>query len=405
MLRIKTEPTTAEKVKETALSVAALASDKAQEVAKDVAEKTNKDIAPALAAKAEDVVDTVKDATAPHLEKAKDAAAPHVEKVKDVAAAKAEDVKNAAEDAKKAAAERAEAVSDAAAERRKDAEKAAKKQAKAAKKEGKSQLKQARKDSKKLQKKATKKFGIRRSQDVAYKAAGLRGQAAAFAEDKGLTTDNVRDTYQDDILPHLKELLAAAAGAAATARSQAGDVAQTAFANLPSEAQDQVAKVAPALAKKQKKGGKGLIILGLGALGGAGYLYYTDQNKRKASNAQLSETAIADSQATTDDARTINNPVTNFKHADDTTVVRPAAGSGAGTGAQGVTGAHAAGATTATTGTTSGVTSETVAGAATEAGEPGTAAAWDDTNADGHLTAKDLEGETRASRREHREGH
>lgn len=357
MLRIKHEPTTSEKVKATASSLTALAAAKAQQLTHEVQAKTTNDIAPAVAAKA----DAVKVATAPHVASAKvaaasqagalkDAAAPHVDSAKSSTAAKASEIAAAAAAAK-----------EAADERREEAAKAAEKQTKAARKKAKKSGKKLDKKAAKLDKKATKRFGIGKRQEAAYKTAALRGQAAAIAEDKGLTSDNVREMYQDEFLPHIKELLAAAAAAGVSARNEANKAAFTAFGNLPPEAQTQVAKVAPQLAKKQKKGGKGLILLGLSALGGAGYLFYTEQNKRKAANAQLSETAIADSQADRNDAMTINNPVTNFKHADDTTMVHPTAG---------------------------------------EAGGPGTAATWEDTNKDGHITSQDLEGETRASRRE-----
>ena len=337
MFRVKHKPTKSEKAKETALTVAGVASAKAQEMAHDVMAKTSNDIAPAVAAKAD------------HL---KVAAAPHVATAKTVAAAKADSVKSAAADARAAAAE-------AAAERREEAEKMAKKNRKLAKKKG-----------KKLDKKATKKIGVSKRQDVAFKAAALRGQASAMAEDKGLTADNVRDLYNDEFVPHIKELLAAAAAAGVSARQQANTAAVSAFGNLPPEAQTQVAKVAPQLAKQQKKKGRGMMLLGLGALGGAGYLFYMEQQKRQAANAHLSEVAIADSQASNDDARTINNPVTDFKHAEDPTVVS--------------------------------------AGAASEAGAPGTAATWNDVNNDGTVATSDLEsnveGETRASRREGRQG-
>ena len=73
---------------------------------------------------------------------------------------------------------------------------------------------------------------------------------------------------------------------------------------------------------------------------------------------------------------TINNPVTNFAKADDTTMVRPA-----------------------------GVDTPT----AEPAGAPGTAASWTDAEASGHMTTEGLEdpsaGETRSSRRAARDDH
>lgn len=364
MVRLTPEPTKSEKVKETALSVASVASAKAQNVAHNVMEKTTNDIAPLVAAKA----DTVKTAAAPHVEHAKTVAAPHVETVKANAAAKADDLRASALVAQEAAAKRAAEARAVAAERaetlREDAAKRREEAVKQAEKANKKAAKKAKKSNKKLDKKATSLLGVSKRQDLSYRAAALRGQAASVAEDKGLTPDHVRDMYNDEFLPHIKELLAAAAAAGVSARAQAGDAAVNAFGHLPPEAQTQVAKVAPALAKKQKKGGRGLMILGAGALAGAGYLFYAEQQKRKAANAQLSEVALADSQAKADDSLTINNPVTNFKHAEDPTVVH--------------------------------------SGAAVEAGGPGTAASWSDVNNDGKLTSSDMEGETRASRRENR---
>ena len=152
-------------------------------------------------------------------------------------------------------------------------------------------------------------------------------------------------TGPHDCLPHLKEILATAA-AAGTAASH------NVVGQLPDGAQEQVARYAPALAPKKKKGGF-LIVVGAAALAGAGYLVYADQQKKKAKNAQLSEAAIADSKADRSDEMTINNPVTDFNKADDTTMVRPAGD-----------------------------------GTAEPAGGPGTAATWTEAEESGHMSTE-----------------
>lgn len=357
MLNIKTEPTTSEKVKEAALTAASVAAVKAQEMK----EKAATEIAPVVAAKAEEA----KSAAAPHVEAVVAAATPHVEHAREVAVAKRDEALEKAAEARDAAAERREDAMKEAKKRNKAVEKKSKKAAKKADKKVAFFAKQADKKSsrfaKKLDKKATTTFGVGQRQDGAYKAAALRGQAQAIAEDKGLTADNVRDLYKDELLPHIKELVAAATAAAATAQKQARDGAQQAVSYLPADAQTQVAKFAPAVAPK-KKGGTMYIVTGLAALGGAGYLFWAQQQKQKQQAAQLSEMALADSQAHNTDELTINNPVTNFAHAEDTTVVNTAG----------------------------------------EAGGPGTAATWEDTNHDGSVTSTDLEGGTPATRREAR---
>lgn len=357
----KSEPTKSEKAKGAALAAVGLATTKAAEAKV----KTEKDVVPTLAEKAEEARDFL-------LEKAEDAreaAAPHVEKVADATADQREAAADKVSVAKAAAAAKLAGVADSAGDARKDGQKKSSKLAKKAdKRAGKAQKSADKKASAfaallgakaaKGEKKATKTFGVGARQDVAYKAAALRGQAQQVAEDKGLSADNARDFYKDELLPHLKEILASAA-AAGTAASH------NVVGQLPDGAQEQVARYAPALAPKKKKGGV-FIALGVAALAGAGYLVYADQQKKSAKNAQLSEAAIADSKSTNRDEMTVNNPVTDFKQADDTTMVRPAD-----------------------------------AGEATAepAGGPGTAATWTEAETTGHMSTEALEGETRSSRR------
>lgn len=379
MLRIKTEvktePTTAEKVKTTTAALAGLAAEKAAEAKV----KAEKDVAPLVIEKTAharevlaDKAEAAKEAAAPHVEKAqevaqekveaaREAAAPHVEKVADKTADHRANVIDKADVAKAAVAAKLADVAGDAADARKDASKKSKKASKKADKKAQRFAKKADKKGSKMEKKFVKQHGVGARQDVAYKAAAFRGQAQSIAEDKGLTPENVRSMFNDELLPHVKELLATAA-AAGTAASH------NAVGQLPDSAQQQVARYAPALAPKKKKGGA-FIVLGLGALGGAGYLFYADQQKKKAGHQQLSEAAIADSQAQRDDARTINNPVTDFKQADDTTMVHPVGADGA---------------------------------PAAPAGGEGTAATWVDTDGSGTVTSSDLEGETRSSRRQAR---
>lgn len=382
----KSEPTKSEKAKGAALAVAGLAAEKAVEAKV----KTEKDVVPTLVEKAEEARDVIVE----KLEEARDAAAPHVEaateKVADKTADQREAVAEKAGAAKAATVASLAAVADSAKDARDDAQKKGKKAAKKADKNSSRFMKKADKKTSKASKKADKKaealaallaakaakgekkavsaFGPGAREDVAYKAAALRGRAEAVAEDKGISADNARDFYKDELLPHLKEILATAA-AAGTAASH------NVVGQLPEGAQKQVAQYAPALAPKKKKGGF-LITLGVAALAGAGYLVYADQQKKRAADARLSEAAIADSKTARGDEMTINNPVTNFAKADDTTMVRPA-----------------------------GVDTPT----AEPAGAPGTAATWTDAEASGHMTTEGLEdpsaGETRSSRRAARDDH
>ena len=364
----KSEPTKSEKAKGAALAVAGLAAEKAVEAKV----KTEKDVVPTLVEKAEEARDVIVE----KLEEARDAAAPHVEaateKVADKTADQREAVAEKAGAAKAATVASLAAVADSAKDARDDAQKKGKKAAKKADKNSSRFMKKADKKTSKASKKADKKavsaFGPGAREDVAYKAAALRGRAEAVAEDKGISADNARDFYKDELLPHLKEILATAA-AAGTAASH------NVVGQLPEGAQKQVAQYAPALAPKKKKGGF-LITLGVAALAGAGYLVYADQQKKRAADARLSEAAIADSKTARGDEMTINNPVTNLAKADDTTMVRPA-----------------------------GVDTPT----AEPAGAPGTAASWTDAEASGHMTTEGLEdpsaGETRSSRRAARDDH
>lgn len=369
----KSEPTKTEKAKEAALTAVDLASTKAAEAKA----KTEKDIVPTLAEKAEEARDFIMEKA----EEAREAAAPHLEKVADATADQREAAADKVSVAKAVAAAKIADVAESAADARDEAEKKGRKAAKKADEKSSKFAKQADKGAEKrkkkadkkadalagflgakasrAEKKATKKFGVDTRQDVAYKAAALKGQAQQVAEDKGLTADNARDFYKDELLPHLKEILATAA-AAGTAASH------NVVGQLPGGAQEQVARYAPALAPKKKKGGF-LIVVGAAALAGAGYLVYADQQKNKAKNAQLSEAAIADSKADRSDEMTINNPVTDFNKADDTTMVRPAGD-----------------------------------GTAEPAGGPGTAATWTEAEESGHMSTEALEGETRSSRRAER---
>lgn len=368
----KSEPTKSEKAKGAALAAVGLATTKAAEAKV----KTEKDIVPTLAEKAEEARDFILEKA----DEAREAAAPHVEKVADATADQREAAADKVSVAKAAAAAKLSDVADSAADARKDAQKKAdKKSSRFVKQADKRAAKAQKKADKKAsaiaaflgakaadgEKKATKTFGVDARQDVAYKAAALRGQAQQVAEDKGLTADNARDFYKDELLPHLKEILATAA-AAGTAASH------NVVGQLPDGAQDQVARYAPALAPKKKKKGGFLMVVGAAALAGAAYLVYADQQKKSAKNAQLSEASIADSQAARGDEMTINNPVTNFKQADDTTMVRPV---------------------------------DVNEPTAEPAGGPGTAATWTDSEKTGHMDVEGLEGETRSSRRAARGDH
>lgn len=380
----KSEPTKSEKAKGAALAAAGVAAEKAA-VAKH---KTEKDVVPTLVEKAEEARDVIVE----KLEEARDAAAPHVEAVTEKVADKTADQREAVSEkagaAKAATAASLATLASSAKDARDDAQKKGKKASKKADKKSSRLAKKADKKTAKASKKADKKatalagllaakaakgekksvdtFGPGAREDAAYKVAALRGRAEAIAEDKGVTADNARDFYKDELLPHLKEILATAA-AAGTAASH------NVVGQLPEGAQKQVAQYAPALAPKKKKGGF-LMTLGAAALAGAGYLLYTDQQKKRAADARLSDAAVTDSTTVRRDEMTVNNPVTNFAQAEDTTAVRPA-------------GTHVP--------------------TAEPAGAPGTAATWTSAETTGHTTTEGLEdpatGETRSSRRAARE--
>lgn len=115
------------------------------------------------------------------------------------------------------------------------------------------------------------------ARDKAAKAASKGEKKAAKAAES--TRGEASHLFNDELLPRLEAALAAAGAGAAT-------VAQ----KLPEPAQEQVAKVAPDLVKRKKKGGL-LIVLGLAAIAGAGYLYW--QGQQKAQQAQASTDAAA----------------------------------------------------------------------------------------------------------------
>lgn len=365
----KSEPTTSEKIKDTARAVA----DQAAQKAAEAEAKAEKDIMPVITEKAEEARVII----AEKAEEAREAAKPHLEKVAEATAEQREAAEKKLAEVKAAAEKKREEIAAAAEQARKDADKKGRKLSKRAdKKAGKAQKKADKKKDALLaiaaakaaqaEKKATKTFGPQAREEVSYKAAALRGRAEAIAEDKHLTADDARDYYKNEVLPHLKELIAAAA-AAGTAASH------NVVGQLPDGAQKQVAHYAPVLAPK-KKGGF-LMIVGAGALAGAGYLVYADQQKKRACDAKLSQDAIADSRTPREESMTINNPVTNFEKADDTTMVRPGA-----------------------------VQETTVREPAEPADGPGTAATWVDAEATGHMTTEGLEDpsvieETRSSRR------
>ncbi|YAL83312.1 hypothetical protein ACMYYO_00475 [Dermacoccaceae bacterium W4C1] len=130
--------------------------------------------------------------------------------------------------------------------------------------------------------------------DSNEKLSTARDKATAAAETVGSKASAAKGEadhlIQDEWLPKLQAALAAAGGAAATAT-----------AKLPEPAQDQVAKVAPELVKRKKKGGF-LIVLGLAALAGAGYLYWQGQQKAAATpSPSTTPEAPAAPVSTTDD--------------------------------------------------------------------------------------------------------
>lgn len=113
------------------------------------------------------------------------------------------------------------------------------------------------------------------------------------AEAAGITRDQATSLFNDEWMPRIQQALAAAT---------AGTTA--AVHKLPEPAQEQVAKVAPDLVKRKKRGGF-LILLGLAGLAGAGYLYYQGQQKKQAKHSATTttpaQTAAGTTQAKVDD--------------------------------------------------------------------------------------------------------
>ena len=197
----KSEPTKTEKAKEAALTAVDLASTKAAEAKA----KTEKDIVPTLAEKAEEARDFIMEKA----EEAREAAAPHLEKVADATADQREAAADKVSVAKAVAAAKIADVAESAADARDEAEKKGRKTAKKADKKSSKFAKQADKGAEKrkkkadkkaaalagflgakasrAEKKATKKFGVDTRQDVAYKAAALKGQAQQVASAAELT--------------------------------------------------------------------------------------------------------------------------------------------------------------------------------------------------------------------------
>lgn len=89
----------------------------------------------------------------------------------------------------------------------------------------------------------------------------------------GMTRDQASQLFNDEWMPRIHHALAAASASTAAGVSK-----------LPDPAQDQVAKVAPDLVKRKKKG-RLLILIGLATLAGAGYVYWQGQEKKKAATA------------------------------------------------------------------------------------------------------------------------
>lgn len=255
------------------------------------------------------VVEHALDQTAPAREKVKEAASPATDKLSEqvdkAAASPAADKLSARVDQAKEAAAPATAAFAAKVDSL-PSKKDAKKQVKTARKEVKSQAASAKKDAKikvaaavaaaapvaeKLQDKvselndsaapAKKRFGLFGSSakaKVAEATAPAREKVAASAAGErvsqaaGLTRDDVQGLFSQEWMPRIQDAIATA-GAATTA----------AVAKLPEPAQDAVAKVAPSVVKRKKRGGL-LIAVGVLALAGAGALYYSNQQKKSATS-------------------------------------------------------------------------------------------------------------------------
>lgn len=186
------------------------------------------------------------------------------------AADAAEQAKEKAAEARRQAAERAEQARQEAKARAKDAKKQARSQAKDAKKAAAQQKKDAKKTAAKggllaglLSTGAAAKVADTVQDSDALSAARAKAQDAA-----GMTREQAHRMFEDEWMPRLQQALSAATAAASTQ-----------VARLPEPAQQQVARVAPELVKKRRKGGKLFITLGLACLAGAGYLYWQEQQK------------------------------------------------------------------------------------------------------------------------------
>ena len=211
-----------------------------------------RDKADDLTSAAVDVLDSVKEKVAPLVEDAVDRAAPAaksaLDKAKETAAPAAERAKEAAQPV----VDKAAAKADEVASKAKDSDASEKVAAFAAP----------------AKKKAAK--AAQAAAPAREKVAAAAAPAVEKAQDAGLTREQAHALFSDEWLPRIQHAIAAA-GAASTA----------AVAKLPEPAQDAVAKVAPQVVKRKKKG-KLLIALGVLTLAGAGALYYQGQQKKKA---------------------------------------------------------------------------------------------------------------------------
>lgn len=191
-------------------------------------------------------------------------------------------------------------ASDAAGEAKKQADKAAK------------QAKKAAKDARKKVRRSD--VGKKVSHQVA--AVADSDQVAAAREraiEAGLTREQAHELFTDEWMPRIQHALSTAAAGTAAAVSK-----------LPEPAQDQVAKVAPELVKRKKKG-RLLIFVGVATLAGAGYLYYQGQQKKQAAAARpaqptppthaLSEDPAGSTQARVEQAVAGDAPSAFGKHA------------------------------------------------------------------------------------------
>ncbi|AKU14934.1 hypothetical protein [Luteipulveratus mongoliensis] len=211
-----------------------------------------RDSADDLASAAVGVLGSVKDKVAPLVEDAVDRAAPAaksaLDKAKETAAPAAERAKEATD--------RAKAASQPALDKAKDG---------SAKDAVASFARPARAKVAAAAESAAPAAGRAKA-----KVAEAAAPAVERAQEAGLTRDQAHSLFAEEWLPRIQQAIAAA-GATTTA----------AVAKLPEPAQDAVAKVAPAVVKRKKKG-KLLIAVGVLALAGAGALYFSGQQKKKA---------------------------------------------------------------------------------------------------------------------------